>query len=298
VNDTIHNSGIMNTGKGTIKADQMIAGTNARLDNSYPLPQPPSPAAREPRCIVVITFKPVELKAVVDEFGLTREPGMPGGPSVHRGKVDSADGPVELFAARTLQQGQRSTMPLLMHFQPRLNPAMFVIVGIGGAIKRELTIDDVVVATRVIYYDQRRETADGVRHRGEARDAPAAVAHAVNDFFNEHQEPAHLESETGRFRVLHGPIGSGDALVMDEESWIRKFLLYYNEYTLAVDMEAGALTQFCHESAPPQPGWLVIRGISDLADHTKTLDHQGSAARNAAITLRHLIPYLPVTTIN
>jgi adenosylhomocysteine nucleosidase len=71
----------------------------------------------------------------------------------------------------------------------------------------------------------------------------------------------------------------------------------YNEKVLAVDMEAGGLTQFCHETPPPDhPGWLVIRGISDLADHTKTYDHQHSAAHNAAITLQHLIPYLPAKT--
>jgi adenosylhomocysteine nucleosidase len=299
VNDTINNQGIMGIGNSTIKADQMAAGSHARIHNNpYASPQSSNSTAAEPRGIVVITIKPVEMSAVIDVFGLTREKSTPGGPSLYRGTVVSADGPVELFSARTLEQGQRSMMATLTHLRQRLNPATFVVLGIGGAIKRELTIDDVVVTTRVIYYDLRRETANGVRHRGEARDAPAVITHALNDFFTDYHEPAHLESGTGRFRVLHGPIGSGDALVMDEESWIRKFLLEYNEYTLAVDMEAAGLTQFCHETPPPQPGWLVIRGISDLADHTKILDHQLSAARNAAITLRHLIPYLPATKIN
>ncbi|HYQ68936.1 hypothetical protein [Actinophytocola sp.] len=298
MNDRINNQGIMGIGNGTIKADQMVAGSHARIHNAYASPQSSNSTTAEPRGIVVITIKPVEMSAVVDVFELTKEKGTQGGPSLFRGTVDSADGPVDLFAARTLEQGQRSMMATLTHLRQRLNPATFVVLGIGGAIKRGLTIDDVVVTTRVIYYDLRRETADGVRHRGEARDAPAVITHALNDFFTDHHEPAHLESGTGRFRVLHGPIGSGDALVMDEESWIRKFLLNYNEYTLAIDMEAAGLTQFCHETPPPQPGWLVIRGISDLADHTKTLDHQQSAARNAAITLRHLIPYLPATKIN
>jgi adenosylhomocysteine nucleosidase len=63
-------------------------------------------------------------------------------------------------------------------------------------------------------------------------------------------------------------------------------------------MEAGGLSQFCHETPSPQPGWLVVRGISDLADHAKTLDHQTAAARHAAIALRHLVPYLPAMKIN
>jgi adenosylhomocysteine nucleosidase len=170
-------------------------------------------------------------------------------------------------------------------------------VGIGGAINRDLVVGDVVVATRVVYYDLRRETPEGVHHRGEERHTPAPITHALNSFFTDYDDPARLKSATGPFRVLSGPIGSGDAVIMDAESQIRKFLLAYNEKVLAVDMEAGGLTQFCHETPPPDyPGWLVVRGISDLADHTKTYDHQHSAAHNAALTLQHLIPYLPATT--
>ena len=292
MNDVIHNSGFMATGGAITNVGQLAAGPEAVITNVYPGSQPARSASRS-RGIGLVAIKATEARAVIEVFGLTRNRETPNGQDFYTGTVESADGAVELVAARTLEQGQRSIMPTLENLRRHSNPALFVLVGIGGAINRDLVVGDVVVATRVVYYDLRRETPHGVHHRGEERHAPAAITHAVNSFFTDYHEPARLES-AGSFRVLSGPIGSGDAVVMDAESQIRKFLLAYNEKVLAIDMEAGGLTQFCHETPPPDhPGWLVVRGISDLADHTKTYDHQHSAAHNAAITLRHLVPYLP-----
>lgn len=293
MNDVIHNSGFMATGGATTNVGQLAAGPGARITNVYSGSQPARSASRS-RGIGLVAVKDTEARAVIEVFGLTKDKKTPSGQGFYTGTVESADGAVELVAARTLEQGQRSIMPTLENLRRHSNPAVFVLVGIGGAINRDLVVGDVVVATRVVYYDLRRETPNEVHRRGEERPAPAAITHAVNSFFTDYHQPARLESAAGPFRVLSGPIGSGDAVVMDAESQIRKFLLAYNEKVLAVDMEAGGLTQFCHETSPPDhPGWLVVRGISDLADHTKTYDHQHSAAHNAAITLRHLIPYLP-----
>lgn len=293
MNDVIHNSGLMATRGATANIGQLAAGPGARITNVSSGSQPAHSASR-PRGIGVVAIKATEARAVIEVFNLTRNRETPSGQDFYTGTVESADGAVELVTARTLEQGQRSIMPTLENLRRHSNPAVFVLVGIGGAINRDLVVGDVVVATRVVYYDLRRETPDEVHRRGEERHAPAAITHAVNSFFTDYHEPARLESVTGPFRVLSGPIGSGDAVVMDAESQIRKFLLAYNEKVLAVDTEAGGLTQFCHETpSPDHPGWLVVRGISDLADHTKTYDHQHSAAHNAATTLQHLIPYLP-----
>jgi adenosylhomocysteine nucleosidase len=290
MNDVIHNSGVVTTRGSTTTIGQAAIGTGAHITNPLPADQP-TPGPIGAHGIGVVAIKATEARAVVEEFGLTRERDK--GQDFYRGEVESADGAVTLVAARALEPGQRSTMAAMMNLRQHSNPAVFVLVGIGGAINRGLDVGDVVVANRVIYYDLRRESADGVHRRGEERHAPAAITRAVNTFFDNYHEPARLESPDGSFRVLPGPIGSGDAVIMDAESKIRQYLLTYNEKTLAIDMEAGGLTQFCHEAAPPPPGWLVIRGISDLADRGKTYDRQPAAARDAAIALRHLIPYLP-----
>lgn len=253
---------------------------------------PPAQSVERAKGIGVVTIKAAESSAVADAFGLATEPDDATGQRFYLGEVEAADGPVPLVAARTLEQGNRSIIPTLVNLRRAWNPAIFVIVGVGGAIYEKLRIGDVVVADRVIYYDLRREAADGVHHRGEQRQAPAAITHAMNSFFDDYGEMPHLKSAGGQFRVLSGPIGSGDAVITDIHNRIRTYLQTVNEKVLAVDTESGALAQFCHESPPPQPDWLVVRGISDHADHEKNEKHQPLAAHNAAITLQHLIPYM------
>ena len=289
MNNVIHNSGFMNNGTATF--GQVAAGTGATITNTYPGSSRVEPKQRRRR-IGVVTIKAVEMRAVIDTFGLTRVPQARGGQEFYAGSVEAADGPAELVATRTLQQGQRSTIPTLETLRREYEPVLMVLVGIGGAISRELRIGDVVIANRVVYYDERRETEEGMRHRGEERHAPAAISHAANSFFTDAGEPARLRSSAGQFRVLPGPIGSGEAVIMNARSGIRRFLSDFNEKILAIETEAGGLTQFCHEAPAPQPGWLVVRGISDDASPKKTDEPQVAAALNAAVTLQHLIPYL------
>lgn len=135
--------------------------------------------------------------------------------------------------------------------------------------------------------------------RGEARDAPAEVGHAVNRFFTDHGEPAEFTPTTHPraahpFRVWPGPIGTGEAVISDGDSAIRAYLKEFNEKILAIDTEAGGLSQYWHENAAlggRLRGWVVVRGISDHAVNM-TYEHQATAARHAAITLRELVPYL------
>ena len=271
---------------GQSEIGQLAIGPRAKIINNSSRP------ARRRKGIGVVTIKAAESRAVADVFGLTGRRDDVTGQRFYLGEVDAEDGRVPLVAVRTLEQGQRSTMKTLENLRSAWNPAVLVIVGVGGAIYHKLRLGDVVIADRVFYYDLRREAADGTHHRGEGRPVPAAISHAMNAFFDDHGEVPDLPSPSGRFEVMSGPIGSGDAVITDDQSQIRAYLRTVNEKVLAVDTESGALTQFCHECTPPQPDWLVVRGISDHANQEKTEEHQPQAARNAAITLQHLIPYL------
>jgi adenosylhomocysteine nucleosidase len=295
VSKVIDNSGVANLGPGQINFNGPSAiGANARLTVGHGAPS--THLRSQPGGIGVATMLADETNAVIEVFGLQRDRKSPNGQAFYTGSAVGAAGSVELVAARTLEQGQRSVISTLQSLRRERNPAVFVVLGIGGSIHRDVAIDDVVVATRVVYYELRKVTPGGVQHRGEERQAPAAIAHAVNAFFTDCGEPAELQSGTGgaRFRAFSGLIGSGEAVLADDNAEIRRFLSAYNDKILAVDMESGGLSQFCHESTEAdQPSWLVIRGISDRADQTKNDAHHGTAARNAALTLLNLIPYLP-----
>ncbi|WP_017540957.1 5'-methylthioadenosine/S-adenosylhomocysteine nucleosidase family protein [Nocardiopsis halophila] len=253
--------------------------------------------------IGVITILAEEARAVNDVLGLDWEPGRVGGLFFATGEVKVGDGSMSVVATRASAQGQRSAMGACENLRRHYDPEVLVMVGIGGGIGQgddAPDIGDVVTGTRVVYYEPRKETAGGTIRRGEEREAPAVICHGVNTYFTVNGEPAPIPGQAdgfeGReFQVFPSPIGSGEAVVAYEESEIRKYLTGFNDKILALDMEAGGLSQYWQEnSVDPvrNPGWVVVRGISDRADREKGDAYHSLAARNAAYVARELIPYL------
>ncbi|WP_431897531.1 hypothetical protein [Nonomuraea sp. bgisy101] len=290
------NSGIANYG-GRMEISQSAVGHGASVTVSADPENPPQHASHAD--VGVITITPEEANAVRNILGLrpTRNGDLP----FYEGTVHIRDTTIRIAAFRALSQGQRSAVMAFDHLRRHYNPAVIVLTGIGGGIHAKAAVGDVVVATRVVYYDLRKETPDGTRRRGEEREAPSAVGHAVNSFFTDHGEPAtfqaaHDNGDTRDFLVRTGPIGSGETVIADAESEIVRYLKAYNDKVLAVEMEAGGLTQAFHEQDGPQAvrGWVVVRGISDDASESKNDACRDIAARHAATVLRSLLPYLPV----
>lgn len=299
MNKMTDNKGLINFG-GIQNVTGSAIGESAILNIGHS-PQHQTRAASESRGtwgIGVVSILAREMKAVLREFGLKEDEAKTREHTFYTGNVKVLGGAVNMIATRASGPGQRATMTALGNLRRYYDPAVLVLVGIGGAIHRAVAIDDVVVATRVVYYDLRKVTPKGIRHRGEERESSAWMVGAVNSFFTGHGEPAELRvsgGPTASFRVFPGPVRSGDAVIADGKSEIRKYLYAYNDKILAVDMEAGGLSQFCHETSSGSgaiPGWVVIRGISDHADRAKNDDRHGSAAIHAAHTLRHMIPYI------
>ncbi|MEU8148395.1 hypothetical protein [Nonomuraea sp. NPDC048901] len=286
------NSGVINYG-GSMKIRQSAVGDGATVT----VREKNRTSARRAD-VGVITILGKEAGAVHEVLGLRQvsDSSLP----FFEGTVAAQGTNHRIVAIRALEQGQRSTVVAFEQLRRHYNPAIVVLAGIGGGIHRDVKVRDVVVTTRVIYYDLRKETPHGRRRRGEELKAPATTGHAVNSFFTAHGEPAKFPSldGSGHFQVLPGPIGSGDAVIADAESEIIRYLKAYNDKILAVDMEAGGLTQAFHEQDGPQivRGWVVVRGISDDSSAGKNDDHQDLAARHAALTLRHLLPYLPAAS--
>ena len=300
-----NNSGIVNLG-GTNTFSGNAVGNGARSTNiSYPV----NAGARDEPSITeidrwdlgVVTILPVETRAAIDAFNLTREPDS-GGLYFRTGMVSENGDPLRVAALQTHSPGQRSVMSALGHLHRRFAPRRWVLLGIGGGLDPvDARIGNVIVSTRVVYYDQRKITEGEVVHyRGEEREAPAEIVHAVNAYFTDHGSPAPIRGqaagyETEPYSVLPGLIGSGEAVIAARDSGVRGYLKHYNDKILAVDMESGGLSQYWQENSVGEtsnPSWVVVRGISDNADQAKNDDGHDLAARNAAHVVRELLPYL------
>ncbi|RFS87049.1 hypothetical protein D0T12_02005 [Actinomadura spongiicola] len=291
MNQNITNSGILTTG-GQTNVDQSAVGPGAQVTFG----RAAESAADRPSGVGVITVLSEEANAVREVLGLRR---------VHKGELPFMEGNVlaagrniDIAAIRTLKMGPRSTMATFQQLRDHYSPTVIALTGIGGGIHPDAAIGDVVITNRVIYYDQRRETPQGPRYRGEALEAPAAIGRALNSYFDDHGEPAVLDDDETRsqYRVHTGPIGSGDAVITDSDSHIIRYLTGFNEHTRAIDMEGAGLSEAFHEQTGRTAvrGWVIVRGISDDASAHRNYDHHQLAARRAAQVLKTLLPYLPI----
>ncbi|MBB5773505.1 5'-methylthioadenosine/S-adenosylhomocysteine nucleosidase family protein [Nonomuraea jabiensis] len=282
--------GILNY-RGTMTVRDSAVGSNAKVVRTAPSPRA---GAAERVQVGVITILPLETQAVRLALGLRSE--RVGDLTFYRAAVDG----VSVAATSALEPGQRSAMAAYNNLVGVFDPEIAVLVGIGGGVHESVAIGDVVLATEMVYYDLRKVTPSGTPRRGETRPAPAAVGHAVNAFLTDLDQPSRLAIEdpegTSRSVAVHaGPIGSGEAVIADEDAAEIAFLASFNDKILAVDMEAGGLGQACHERSAAsgrQHRWMVVRGISDHADRNKSDAPQRVAAWHAAQVLRRLLPYL------
>ncbi|MFE3151233.1 MULTISPECIES: hypothetical protein [unclassified Streptomyces] len=251
--------------------------------------------------IGVVTILSEELRSVVDELKLERHK-VGGGLYFYQGEHTTPEATVRIVATQSQSQGQRSAMAALENLRRHYAPRLWALVGVGGGIHdQHARVGNVIVSTEIVYYENRKINPLGdVRRRGEHRQAPAPVVHAVNAFFADQGTPARIHGQLAthvseEFEVYPGLIGSGEAVIADRESDIRDWLKKYHEKVLAVDMEAGGLSQYWQENSvhgETNPGWIVIRGVSDNADQEKGHGFHELAARNAAYILRELLPYL------
>ncbi|MGW1789382.1 5'-methylthioadenosine/S-adenosylhomocysteine nucleosidase family protein [Streptomyces tubercidicus] len=303
----ITNRGIVSHGDNN-NLNNNAVGEHARVSVATPSNNNGTPADEEAADertatwdIGVVTILSEELRSVVDELKLERQK-EPGGLHFYRGKHITPESTIHIVATQSQSQGQRSAMAALENLRRHYDPRLWALVGVGGGIHDEhARIGNVIVSTDIVYYENRKINPRGnVRRRGEHRQAPAPVVHAVNAFFTDHGTPARVHGQlsthaTQEFEVYPGVIGSGEAVIADRESDIRSYLTNYHEKVLAVDMEAGGLSQYWQENSihgAINPGWIVIRGVSDNADEEKGHGYHELAARNAAHILRQLLPYI------
>lgn len=280
------NSGVQNVG-GNMIGDNTASNNTVHVGSSK---ADQSPKASGTWHFGVITILPEELRAVLAVLGLADDGAA--GQRFYTGRLDSAN----VVATQSSAPGNLAVAPAIKNLQDRYDPAVIVLVGIAGAIHDKITLDDTIVATRVVYYESRKLIRRGTLRRMQEFRAAAEIVQSVNAFAS-NRSTATLPGIKGAapFRVHHGPIGSGEAVIAKRKHAIRRDLARYNDKILAVEMEAGGLAQFCEDTTTKSGTplrWVVIRGISDLADSDKDDRHHPSAAVNAAQTMRHLIPYI------
>lgn len=289
--------GAVNAGCGSMYAGQAIG---QQINHSVPEPVA-TEDTKPPRAdIGIVTVLSQELRAVVDvlrQSGTYRNGQLYGGVEIHEADLPVQGGLLRSVAMQSLDRGPRSAVLAYQFLRHHYAPPLVLLVGIAGGIAPGVAVGDVVISDEVIYYDSRRGTAQGERYRGRSYPVAPVLRHRLNEFFRVHGEGVQDRGSVW-FSVHRGPIGSGDMVITDQDSRVRRWLHEVHEKTLAVETEAGGIAQAFYEEVGHDTalrGWLTIRGISDHADAAKGHSHHGLASARAAIVLARLLPFLVLT---
>jgi nucleoside phosphorylase len=212
------------------------------------------------------------------------------------GSLPAKSGGVHRIAGvQANKQGNTSIMAAYQDLYDEFRPTLIVLIGIGGSISKELVENDVCLANAVVNYDSRSATETGIKH---TLDPLPPIEPWLMEIWRalerKYGEDFELKSASGKnFKVRLGPIGSGGAVVKDESSEIRSWLLTVCRKSTAVETEAvGVAEQFSQNKLKHNHatrGYLVIRGISDSANKDKDRLYREACVRNAMIFLQEFL---------
>ena len=171
-------------------------------------------------------------------------------------------------------------------------PRYVILVGIAGGIGEEVQLGDVLVSDQIVDYEMQkvRDTGSDIRwqiHRADPR-LLAAAGH-----FNEPAWDAavvHSRPTAGAPTVHIGPICTGNKVLADGR--LAKQYKSVWKKLIGVEMEAGGAASATLQSAGA-PGFLMVRGVSDLANPEKDTEAtQKWRAYACSVAAAYLVAFL------
>jgi nucleoside phosphorylase len=153
----------------------------------------------------------------------------------------------------------------------RWQPRYVILVGIaGGVAAKEVKLGDILVSDQIVDYELQKLTPQGPQVRWEVHRADPRLLGAACNFSGGSWQALITTSRPGKGTPARhiGPIASGDKVIAFD-----KILAHYREKwpaLIGVEMEAAGVATASFQAAQ-QPGFFMVRGVSDLADEKKGL---------------------------
>ena len=193
-----------------------------------------------------------------------------------------------LVALAVTGEGNTAAAVLAERAIAMFRPRALIFVGVAGALRDDLALGDVVVATKVYAYHGGSMQPDGFRARPRSWEIP-----------HELDQLARRVSRSGAWRSLlttagrppsvhFRPIAAGEVVLNARDDALSAQLRHNYGDAVAIEMESAGAAQAAHlNGALPM---LTVRGISDKADGQKhAADQHGwqpvAAAHAAAFAL-------------
>ena len=235
--------------------------------------------------IVVLTALAVEYDAVRQHLTALRRQAEKG----TLFEVGWLDGTPWQVAVAELGEGNQAAAVITERAVAVFQPRAVVFVGVAGALKDDLRLGDVVVATIVHAYH------GGKEENGEflARPRSWAMDHELEQLARHvRRSPPAMAGAPG---IHLKPIAAGEIVLNSAESPLREQLRRHYQDAVAIETESAGVASATHLNAGVPT--MVVRGISDRADGGKRdADRAGLqevAASNAAAVMFSILWELP-----
>ncbi|WP_413114573.1 hypothetical protein ACK1X7_02310 [Streptomyces sp. CY1] len=245
--------------------------------------------------LVVLTALDVEYEAVRAHLVDPRPRLHPSGTLFEVGRLDGTPWRVALAE---LGDGNQGAAVLTERAIAMFRPRAVAFVGVAGALKGDIELGDVVVATHVYAY-----------HGGKDEDGEFHSRPRVWPVRQELDQLARFARRSGawtgllperspgasRPAVHLKPVAAGEVVLNSANSPLRRQLRRNYQDAAAIEMEGAGVAQAAHLNAALPA--LIVRGISDRADGEKyDADAEGwqsRAARHAAAFAFSVLRELP-----
>ncbi len=233
----------------------------------------------------IIGAMPEEIERIAEDFQRDASQFV-AGREYHIGRFKGCD--AVLVFSRWGKVAAAATATALIE---RFNVDCIIFTGVAGAVATHLDVGDVVIADRLIQHDfdvsaaRISDDAGGMLPKYAipflgisyfpveerlvvlARKAAEEYISSSAAGMSDHPMSDH-PWKFGATRSVHvGTIASGDQFIAHREKL--ETLRVEIPNVLCVEMEGAAVAQVCHEYKVP---YLVIRAISDKADHSAPMD--------------------------
>ncbi|MGN9914186.1 phosphorylase family protein [Phytohabitans sp. LJ34] len=243
--------------------------------------------------VVILTALEVEYNAVRTALGNLQAVRHPAGTIFEVGQLPGSPQPIAICV---MGEGTQTAGIITERAAGMFNPKAVLFVGVAGALHDDIRIGDIVVGTRVYYYHGGQEDDSGFHSRPRSWDAP-----------NDLEQLARYVARGGSWRrwltgggppqstVHFRPIAAGDVVLNSRTSPLATQIMRHYNDSAAIEMEGAGVARAAHLNRSMAA--LIIRGVSDAADGTKTTaadaDWQPMAAASAAAFAYELIASLP-----
>lgn len=212
--------------------------------------------------VLLLCAIPVEWEAISSHIEDSYEHTV-GQASCLRGKIDLSGRKIDAVLVEVgvgSLDAALNTAAAVSEFEPSL----VVFVGVAGGLK-DVQLGDVVIASKVHYYEAGKEDDGGFHPRPDSPPAPLRIADTA-------RAVARFAKDLD-FDIVVAPIAAGEKVIASSDSIAASTIRSAYGDAKAVEMEGAGF--FGAMRRHPSVDFVLIRGISDLLDGKGKSDSDG-----------------------